>query len=276
MKHRILHSHGLRDKLPAYAARLGVSVDDLAEAYDWMLAHEVAFESPGRPADGMATQISCLDIEKRIEHPLARRFFALLRDDMPATKLLPDYGKNWPTFVDRCRRMWELAYNILINKIPSHNLRLAWLRLGGAKIGKGSAVWRHTEVLGMESLRIGDDTCIGWHCQIDARSGLIIGDHVTIASHVLIIGGGHDLEAPEFWSVSTPIAIEDYAWITSRAMILGGAHIGEGAVVSANCVVSKKVEPYVIVAGQGAKAVGTRVRGLNYKVGGKGLFTLFH
>lgn len=275
MKHRILHSHGVRDRLPAYASRLNVSVDDLAQAYDWMLAHDVAWEYQGRPADGVATQICCLDIEKRIEHPLARRFFAMLRDDMP-TKLLPAYGKNWPTFVDRLRRMWELAYNILINKIPSHNVRLAWLRIGGAKIGKGSSIWRNTEVLGMESLVIGDDTCIAWHCQIDARSGLTIGNHVTIASYVLIIGGGHDLEAPEFWSVSTPITIEDYAWITSRAMVLQGAHIGEGAVVSANCTVTKRVEPYTIVAGQGAKSVGTRVRGLNYKVGGKGLFTLFH
>ena len=273
MKHRIQHSTGLRERLPDYATRLNTTPEALGEAYDWMLAHDVAFESPSR--DGTVTHISCLDIEKRIEHPLARRFFAALRDEMPG-KLLPAYGKNWPTFVDRCRRMWELVYNILINKIPSHNLRLAWLRLGGAKIGKGSAVWRHTEVIGIESLTIGDDTCIGWHCQIDARSGLVIGNHVTIASHVLIVGGGHDLEAPEFWSVSAPIRIEDYAWITSRAMILMGAHVSEGAVVSANCVVSKKIEPYVIVAGQGAKPVGTRVRGLNYKVGGKGLFTLLH
>lgn len=275
MKHRILHSHGLRDRLPGYAQQLGVTAAELSEAYDWMLANDVAFESPGRPAEGLATQISSLDIERRIAHPLARRFFALLRDEMPL-KLLPAYGKNWPTVVDRLRRMWELAYNILINKIPSHTLRLAWLRLGGARIGKGSTIWRHTEVLGMESLTIGDDSCIAWHCQIDARAGLVIGNHVTIASYVLIVGGGHDLQAPEFWSVSAPIYIDDYAWITSRAMLVTGAHVGEGAVVSANCVVSKKIDPYVIVAGQGAKAVGTRVRGLNYKVGGKGLFTLGH
>lgn len=275
MKHRILHSHGLRERLPDYAARLGVEPQALSEAYDWMLAHDVAFEQPGRPSEGVQTYIASLDIEKRIAHPLARRLYAILRDEMPG-QLLPAYGKNWPTFVDRCRRVWEQLYNIVINKIPSHHIRLAWLRLGGAKIGKGSTLWRHTEVIGIESLTIGEDSCIGWHCQIDARSGLVIGNHVTIASHVLIVAGGHDLEAPEFWSVSAPIRIDDYAWITSRAIILQGAHVGEGAVVSANCVVSKKIEPYVIVAGQGAKPVGKRVRGLNYKVGGKGLFTLLH
>jgi acetyltransferase-like isoleucine patch superfamily enzyme len=275
MKHRILHSRNLRGRLSEYAAGLGATPAEVEAAYDWGLQNDVFFESPGKGPEEIVTHISCLDISKRLPNRLAARLFLALFADLP-TKPLPDYGKNWPTFVDRLRRMWELAYNILINKIPSHNLRLAWLRIGGAKIGKGSSIWRCTEVLGMESLVIGDDSCIAWHCQIDARSGLTIGHHVAIASHVLIVAGGHDLEAPEFWSVSAPVRIDDYAWITSRAIILPGAHIGEGAVVSANTTVGKKVEPYAIVAGQGGKTVGTRVRGLNYKVGAKGLFTLFH
>jgi len=275
MKHRILHSINLADQLGHYAALLKVDLPTLQEAYAWMLANEVAFEEPSRSDGGTRSFISYLDIEKRIEHPLARRFYALLRDEIPAG-FVPLYGINWPTLVDRWRRAWEQVYNMLINKIPSHTVRLAWLRIGGATIGKGSTIWRNTEVLGLEGLRIGDDTCIGWHCLVDARAGLSIGNHVTVASHVSMIAGGHDLKAPEFWAVAVPVRIDDYAWLTSRVTILGGAHIGEGAVVAANTVVSKKVEPYDIVAGDGAKVVGTRARGLNYKVGGKGLFTLFH
>jgi acetyltransferase-like isoleucine patch superfamily enzyme len=275
MKHRILHSTNLRPRLPEYAARLKVDPAKLEEAYDWGLQNDLFFESKGKGPEDVVLHICSLDIRKRIPNPLARDLFVLLFDEVPGRKV-PDYGRNWPTIVDRLRRIWEQIYNILINKIPSHNVRLAWLRLGGAKIGKGSSIWRNTEVLGVESLVIGDDTCIGWHCQIDARSGLTIGNHVAIASHVLIVAGGHDLDAPEFWSVSAPVRIDDYAWITSRAIILPGAHIGEGAVVSANTTVGKKVEPYAIVAGQGGKTVGTRARGLNYKVGAKGLFTLLH
>ena len=55
-----------------------------------------------------------------------------------------------------------------------------------------------------------------------------------------------------------------------------GAYIGEGAVVSANTTVSKRVEPYTIVAGLSAKPVGQRCRNLNYKVGGRSLFTFLH
>jgi acetyltransferase-like isoleucine patch superfamily enzyme len=274
MKHRILHSRNLRDHLADYAPKLGVDLPALAQAYDWMNQNNVVFEEPRR--DGaINSYIAYLDIEKRIEQPLARRFYAMLRDELEAG-FVPLYGINWPTLVDRWRRGWEQVYNMLINKIPSHTIRLAWLRIGGARIGKGSTIWRNTEVLGIEGLRIGDDTCIGWHCQIDARAGLHIGNHVTIASHTIMIAGGHDLKAPEFWAVGAPIVIDDYAWITTRVILLAGAHIGEGAVVAANTVVAKPVEPYSIVGGEGPRVLGQRVRGLNYKVGGKGLFTLLH
>jgi acetyltransferase-like isoleucine patch superfamily enzyme len=82
--------------------------------------------------------------------------------------------------------------------------------------------------------------------------------------------------AGTIWAFGAPIIIEDYAWITTRVILLPGAHIGEGAVVAANTVVSKPIAPYAIVGGEGAKVLGERVRNLNYKVGGKGLFTLLH
>jgi len=273
MKHRIRHSQNLRQQLSFYAAELNADEQELNETFEWMLANEVVFEEGD--TERPYYSICSVDIEERIEHSLAKRFYHRLKKDIPTT-LVPLYGYNWITFKDRCLRAWEQAYNILINKIPCHALRLWWLRMGGAKIGKGSTIWRHTEILGIENLRIGEDSMIAWHCQIDARAGLIIGNHVAIASHALIIAGTHDLQAPEFWSISAPIYIEDYAWIASRAMVVHGAHIGHGAVVSANTVVGKIVPPYKIVGGLGAKPIGERVRELNYKVGGKSLLTLFH
>jgi acetyltransferase-like isoleucine patch superfamily enzyme len=268
-----MHSHNLRQALPEYARKMGVSTEELESAYQWMLENDVCFEQTLK--DKTLSFISYLNIETRIEHPLARRFYRLLGQETHGA-LIPLYGINWPTMRDRLLRYWELAYNILICKIPSHTVRLTWLRLGGAKIGKGSTVWRNTEVLGVDKLRIGDDSTVAWHCQLDARGGLVIGDHVTIASHVLIIAGGHDVKAPEFWAVGGPVFIRDYAWIASRALLSFGADIGEGAVVGGGSVVSKTVPPYAIVSGPNAEIKGERARGLNYKVGGKGLFTLFH
>ncbi len=272
MRHRIFHSYDLTSRLPEYAAYLGVSVKELQETWAWMLDNEVGFEQERGGVTHYS--ISYINIESRISNPIARNFFAKLRDELPAN-LIPIYGINWPTFKDRWLRTWELAYNILINKIPSHNVRLAWLRLGGAKIGKGSSVWRGTEVLGIDSINIGTDSVVGWDCLLDGRAGILIGDHVTIASHTLIIAGGHDIQAPEFWAVAgPPVQIGDYAWIASRAML--NASVGEGAVVAGQSVVTKPVPAYSIVGGNPAKVIGERPKGLNYKVGGKGLFTLFH
>ena len=64
---------------------------------------------------------------------------------------------------------------------------------------------------------------------------------MAIASHAKIIAGSHDLEAPEFWSVSAPIYIDDYVWIATGALIGHGARIGKGAVVTANTIVSKEI-----------------------------------
>ncbi|MOA61169.1 Streptogramin A acetyltransferase [compost metagenome] len=76
--------------------------------------------------------------------------------------------------------------------------------------------------------------------------------------------------------MSGPIYIDDYAWIATRALIAHSTHIGRGAVVTANTLVAKNIAPYKIVGGSGAKPMGERPHNLNYKVGGKGLFTLFH
>lgn len=270
MKHRIGLDFDVLAELDTHAAGLQCTPEEFSQALEYMRANNILFEDrPGHYS------ICSVDIESQIADPLARRIYSLYKSTVPTT-LVPLYGKNLKTLKDRWLRAWEQAYNILINKIPSHSLRILWLRLGGAKIGKGSTVWRNTEVLGVENLVIGDDSVVAWHCLLDARAGLIIGDHVAIASYVLIVAGSHDLTAPEFWSVSAPIYIEDYVWVASRALIGHGTRLGRGSVVTANTVVAKEIQPYKIIGGTGAKPMGERPHNLNYKVGGKGIFTLFH
>ena len=64
--------------------------------------------------------------------------------------------------------------------------------------------------------------------------------------------------------------------MASRALIGHGSRLGRGCVVTACTVVAKEILPYKIVGGSGAKPMGERPHDLNYRVGGKGLFTLFH
>jgi len=156
-------------------------------------------------------------------------------------------------------RIAQILYNMFVTYIPFHAVRLGFLGLMGATIGEGSSIMRTTHILDPEFLRMGVNSTIGQRCLIDARAGIWIGDNVTIASDVHIIGGGHDINHPDFLPVPIPTVIEDYVWIASRAMILP-CHIGRGAVVAAQALVNqyKDIGALEVVGGVPAKVIGKR------------------
>lgn len=169
-------------------------------------------------------------------------------------------------------RIGQVIWNLVITHIPFHFIRQGFLKLFGATIGTNSCIMLGTSILDIEFLTVGDNTSIGSRCLLDARAGLYIGNDVTIASDVQIIGGGHDVNHPDFLPVPDPTVIEDYVWIASRAMVLP-AHIQRGAVVAAQAVVNKDIDECTIVGGVPAKVIGKRdPEALKYKGGYKPLF----
>ena len=116
---------------------------------------------------------------------------------------------------------------------------------------------RGTTVFDLEFLTIGNNTAIGFRCFLDSRAGISIGDNVTIASDTQILGGGHDINHPDFLPMPVPTVIEDYVWIASRAMILP-SHIHRGAVVAAHAVVNKDIGEFDVVGGVPAKVLTKR------------------
>jgi acetyltransferase-like isoleucine patch superfamily enzyme len=154
-------------------------------------------------------------------------------------------------------RIGMLLYNSIVTWIPSHLIRQGFLRLFGATIGKGSTIMRGTTVFDVEFLTIGDNTTIGFRCFLDSRAGIWIGDNVTIASDTHILGGGHDVNHPDFLPVPIPTVIEDYVWIASRAMVLP-SHIRRGGVVAAQALVIRDVGELEVVGGSPAKVIAKR------------------
>lgn len=100
---------------------------------------------------------------------------------------------------------------------------------------------------------------------------LHIGDYVCIgAEAVILMGGNHTHRADWFCLYPFMEYIEeayqgkgnthlgDGCWIGMRAMIMPGVKIGEGAIIAANSVVTRDVEPYSIVGGAPAKHIKYR------------------
>ena len=51
------------------------------------------------------------------------------------------------------------------------------------------------------------------------------------------------------------VVIENNVWIGERVCILSGVHIGEGAIIAANSIVTHDVPPYTLVGGIPAKVI---------------------
>lgn len=116
----------------------------------------------------------------------------------------------------------------------------------------------------------GDEGSSDWQLAWDVDQ-LYIGDYVCIGSEVVILMGGNNTHRMDWFSLYPFIdnvndayvgkgdtVIGDGAWLCMRAMIMPGINIGEGAVIAANSVVVKDVEPYSIVGGNPAKHIGYR------------------
>lgn len=115
-------------------------------------------------------------------------------------------------------------------------------------------------------LRIGDGVYVGDDSNISCINGITIADGVLLGRKVMINDNSHGsftkedlvMEPNERPLVSKgPIVIEKNVWIGEMAIILPGVHIGEGAIIAANAVVSKDVPAYSIVAGVPARVIKT-------------------
>lgn len=155
----------------------------------------------------------------------------------------------------------------LTGYLPSNALRITIYRLiFGMRIGKGASIDGGCIIWGPGRITIGRGSVINRSVVLDGRFPLVIGENVSISLRSMILTLQHDLANPDFASEGAPVAIEDRAFIGAQAILLPGVTIGKGAAVAAGSVVTRDVEPYTIVAGVPAKAIGTRPRNLRYEL----------
>jgi acetyltransferase-like isoleucine patch superfamily enzyme len=156
-------------------------------------------------------------------------------------------------------------YNGLLGKCPSRMLRGLYLRSYLASFGPGTGVQMGCRFLNGRKVHLGARNVINFGCLLDGRRYEIrTGSDVSIGPEASILTLGHDPQSPDFADKGGEVIIGDRAWICYRAVILPGVRVGEGAVVGAGAVVSRNVEPYTIVAGSPARAIGARTKELHY------------
>lgn len=163
------------------------------------------------------------------------------------------------------RAFFSWTENNIVSVIPFWCVRKLYHQMMGARIGLDSQINMRAYFIGPGSFSIGDYSHINPSCIIDYRGGIEIGSGVSISHRVMLISGGHDVQASNFCEEHGKISIGNHVWIGAGATILKGVEIGDGAVVAAGAVVTRNVEPFTIVGGVPAKKIGERTKELNYK-----------
>lgn len=110
----------------------------------------------------------------------------------------------------------------------------------------------------------GDRLVVGKFCQIAAGVEFVMNG----ANHQMNAATTFPFYVLEGWDMAPPAAsdlplkgdtvVGNDVWIGQNAVILPGVHISDGAIVGANSVVGRDVEPYAIVAGNPARVVRKR------------------
>jgi len=129
------------------------------------------------------------------------------------------------------------------------------------KLGKYPHFRDHNIIFDGRNLEIGDNFSSGRYNYF-AGGPIKIGNNVRMANFIILETTGHnigDTNAPIRGQgiYRTPVVIEDDVWIGDRATIIG-VTIGKGSVVAAGAVVTKDVEPNMIVGGVPAKVIRPR------------------
>ena len=168
-------------------------------------------------------------------------------------------------------RLW--FNNHVISSIPSHFVRNLWYRyLMNFLIGKNSSIHLSVTFDCASGFFLGNNSTINSGCRIDNRGSIKIGSNVCISEQVTILTADHDLHSLTFEGRNRSVEISDFVFIGTRALLLPGVKLGEGSAVAAGSIVTKSVEPFVIVAGVPARPIGTRPRTLNYTASYRRLF----
>lgn len=118
-------------------------------------------------------------------------------------------------------------------------------------------------IQGSGKFSLGKRSFIGSFSVIGCNEEIRIGNDVMIAQSVSIRDTDHgfeDINKPmiDQGIQTSPIVIQDNVWIGHGAVITKGITIHSGAIIAANAVVTKDVEPNAIVGGVPAKLIRYR------------------
>lgn len=147
--------------------------------------------------------------------------------------------------------LWVLCKCLFfLNPFPwPSSLRVFWLRLFGARVGKNVVIRSGVNISFPWRFATGDHVWLGEDVFILSLASVTLGSHVCISQRAFLCTGSHAWESETFDLQTLPITVEDQVWIAAQAFIGPGTRIGQGSIVGAGTVLMKALPPNSVAKG---------------------------
>ena len=159
------------------------------------------------------------------------------------------------------RSLWYFTNSLfLINPLnPSNSLKVFFLKLFGARVGKGVHIKPGVNIKYPWLLEIGNHVWIGEKAWIDNLTRVKIEDHVCLSQGAMLLTGNHNFKKSGFDLMIGEIHLEEGVWIGAQAVVCPGVTCKSHSVLTAGSVATTSLDAYWIYQGNPATAKKQRI-----------------
>lgn len=175
---------------------------------------------------------------------------------------LSAYDNKWYKPGSRVKRFTWYWVNTIFFKsglFPFYGLKRFFLRLFGAKIGRGVLIKPYVNIKYPWLLELGNHIWIGEHVWIDNLGKVSIGNNVCVSQGAFLLTGNHDFTKQSFDLMVKPITLEEGVWIGANAIVCPGVICNNYALLTVGSVATTNLLAYGIYSGNPAMKIKERI-----------------
>lgn len=175
---------------------------------------------------------------------------------------LSSYNNDWYQPGSKLkRRVWYVTNLLFIkNRFNlSSSLKIAVLKLFGAKVGKGVVIKPGVNIKYPWKLKVGNHSWIGEDVWIDNLDEVIIEDHVCLSQGAMLLCGNHNYKKSTFDLMIGPIRLNAGSWVGAKSIVGPNVTLGEHSILSLGSVATSNLDSGGIYRGNPATFIKKRV-----------------
>ena len=142
--------------------------------------------------------------------------------------------------------------------MPLSKIKVALLRLFGAKIGRNVLIKPGVNIKYPWLLKVGNSVWIGENVWIDNLTLVTIGDNVCLSQGALLLTGNHNYKKSSFDLMVGEIVLEEGVWIGAKATVCPGVHCHTHAILAVGSVATSNLTAHAIYQGNPAIKIRDR------------------